>query len=61
MEVRSSISYVSPSSANGKDSIEDFDYNDPRCNPFLRPTAARNPSHTTAHEPAGCLNSRMYE
>ncbi|KZV39258.1 hypothetical protein F511_14888 [Dorcoceras hygrometricum] len=37
---------------NGKDPIEDFDYNDPRFNPLLRPTATRTPSHTTAHQPA---------
>ncbi|KZV43027.1 hypothetical protein F511_41467 [Dorcoceras hygrometricum] len=29
---------------NGKDPLEDFDYNDPRCNPLLRPAAARTPS-----------------
>ncbi|KZV19192.1 hypothetical protein F511_38994 [Dorcoceras hygrometricum] len=28
-----------------KDPLEDFDYSDPRCNPLLRPTAARNPSN----------------
>ncbi|KZV15878.1 hypothetical protein F511_21843 [Dorcoceras hygrometricum] len=26
---------------NGKDPLEDFDYNDPRCNPLLRPAATR--------------------
>ncbi|KZV50366.1 Retinol dehydrogenase [Dorcoceras hygrometricum] len=54
---------------NAKDPLEDFDYNDPRCNPLLRPVAARTPSHTTAHQPSCCvclthfftasLNSRM--
>ncbi|KZV54010.1 hypothetical protein F511_38269 [Dorcoceras hygrometricum] len=29
---------------HGKDPLEDFDYNDPRCNPLLRPAAARTPS-----------------
>ncbi|KZV56602.1 F-box/LRR-repeat protein-like [Dorcoceras hygrometricum] len=29
---------------NGKDPFEDFDYNNPRCNPLLRPVAARTPS-----------------
>ncbi|KZV37806.1 hypothetical protein F511_26838 [Dorcoceras hygrometricum] len=45
MEVRSSISYVSPSSAIGKDPLEDFDCSDPRYNPLLRPAAARTPSN----------------
>ncbi|KZV51880.1 RNA-binding protein [Dorcoceras hygrometricum] len=40
---------------NGNDPLEDFDYNDPRCNPLLRPAAARTPSHTTAHQPASCV------
>ncbi|KZV33257.1 mitogen-activated protein kinase-binding protein 1 [Dorcoceras hygrometricum] len=39
---------------NGKDPLEDFDYNDPSCNPLLRPAAARTPSHTTAHQLAIC-------
>ncbi|KZV53011.1 hypothetical protein F511_32499 [Dorcoceras hygrometricum] len=29
---------------NGNDQLEDFDYNDPRCNPLLRPATARTPS-----------------
>ncbi|KZV17625.1 hypothetical protein F511_16981 [Dorcoceras hygrometricum] len=29
---------------HGKDPLEDFDYNDPCCNPLLRPAAARTPS-----------------
>ncbi|KZV53545.1 tyrosine-protein kinase Lck-like [Dorcoceras hygrometricum] len=29
---------------HGKDPLEDFDYNDPRCNPLLRPAAAITPS-----------------
>ncbi|KZV52780.1 hypothetical protein F511_37323 [Dorcoceras hygrometricum] len=29
---------------HGKDPLEEFDYNDPRCNPLLRPAAARTPS-----------------
>ncbi|KZV58757.1 hypothetical protein F511_24584 [Dorcoceras hygrometricum] len=33
-----------PSFRNRKDPLEDFDYNDPRCNPLLRPVAARTPS-----------------
>ncbi|KZV45106.1 hypothetical protein F511_22128 [Dorcoceras hygrometricum] len=40
---------------NGKDPLEDFDYNDPHCNPLLRPAAARTPSHSTAHQPASCI------
>ncbi|KZV53497.1 hypothetical protein F511_44211 [Dorcoceras hygrometricum] len=40
---------------NGKDPLEDFDYNDPRCNPLLRPVAARTPSNTTAHQLASCM------
>ncbi|KZV39186.1 hypothetical protein F511_16927 [Dorcoceras hygrometricum] len=40
---------------NGKDPLEDFDYNDPRCNPLRRPLASRTPSHTTAHQPASCV------
>ncbi|KZV56887.1 hypothetical protein F511_15806 [Dorcoceras hygrometricum] len=41
--------------SHGNDQLEDFDYNDPRCNPFLRPAAARTLSHTTAHQPASCV------
>ncbi|KZV50101.1 Ulp1 protease family protein [Dorcoceras hygrometricum] len=33
-----------PFFCNGKDP-EDFDYSGPRCNPILRPAAARTPSH----------------
>ncbi|KZV40825.1 hypothetical protein F511_23147 [Dorcoceras hygrometricum] len=55
MEVRSSISYISPSSAIGKDPLEGFDYSDPRCNPLLRPAAARTPSNTTAHQHTSCM------
>ncbi|KZV21475.1 hypothetical protein F511_08240 [Dorcoceras hygrometricum] len=40
---------------NGNDPLEDFDYNDPRCNPLLRPAAARTPNHTTAHQPTSCV------
>ncbi|KZV56710.1 protein LONGIFOLIA 1 [Dorcoceras hygrometricum] len=40
---------------NGKDPLEDFDYNDPRCNPLLGPAATRTPSNTTAHQPASCV------
>ncbi|KZV46556.1 hypothetical protein F511_42477 [Dorcoceras hygrometricum] len=39
----------------GKDPLEDFGYNDPRCNPLLRLAAARTPSNTTAHQPASCV------
>ncbi|KZV26442.1 UDP-glucuronate:xylan alpha-glucuronosyltransferase 3 [Dorcoceras hygrometricum] len=34
---------------HGKDPLEDFDYNDPRCNPLLRPAAARTPSFYLLH------------
>ncbi|KZV23596.1 hypothetical protein F511_12731 [Dorcoceras hygrometricum] len=44
MEVRSSISYGLPFFRHGKDPLEEFDYNDPRCNPLLRPAPARTPS-----------------
>ncbi|KZV57364.1 hypothetical protein F511_37707 [Dorcoceras hygrometricum] len=40
---------------NGKDPLEDFDYNDPRCKPLLRPAVARTPSNTTAHQPTSCV------
>ncbi|KZV31056.1 chloride channel protein CLC-a-like [Dorcoceras hygrometricum] len=46
---------TSPFFRNGKDPLEDFDYNDPRCNPLRRPLAARTPSHTTAHQSANCV------
>ncbi|KZV58239.1 hypothetical protein F511_34861 [Dorcoceras hygrometricum] len=39
---------------NGKDTLEDFDYNDSRCNSLLRPVAARTPSNTTTHHPTSC-------
>ncbi|KZV19152.1 hypothetical protein F511_10043 [Dorcoceras hygrometricum] len=41
--------------SNGKDPLEDFDYNDPHCNPLLRSTTARTPSNTTAHQLASCV------
>ncbi|KZV21454.1 hypothetical protein F511_17885 [Dorcoceras hygrometricum] len=34
---------------HGKDPLEDFDYNDPRCNPLLRPAGARTPSFNPMH------------
>ncbi|KZV31029.1 serine carboxypeptidase-like 33 [Dorcoceras hygrometricum] len=40
---------------NEKYPLEDFDYNNPRCNPLRRPSATRTPSHTTAHQPASCV------
>ncbi|KZV27032.1 hypothetical protein F511_07853 [Dorcoceras hygrometricum] len=40
---------------HGKDPLEYFDYNGPRCNPLLRSAAARTPSNTTAHQPASCV------
>ncbi|KZV20987.1 hypothetical protein F511_29602 [Dorcoceras hygrometricum] len=46
---------------NGKDPLEDFDYNDPRCNPLLRPAAARTPSnHRTLSPQVVCLTSLLY-
>ncbi|KZV47918.1 hypothetical protein F511_32862 [Dorcoceras hygrometricum] len=39
----------------GRFPLEDFDYNDPHCNPLLRLAAARTPSNTTAHQPASCV------
>ncbi|KZV27107.1 hypothetical protein F511_36827 [Dorcoceras hygrometricum] len=50
MEVQSSISYIFPSYTNGKDPLEDFDYNYPCCNPLLRPAATKllaTPLHTS--------------
>ncbi|KZV34452.1 COBRA-like protein 7 [Dorcoceras hygrometricum] len=44
-----------PFFCNEKDPLEEFDYNDTRCNPLLRPTASRTPSNTTAHQPASCV------
>ncbi|KZV13665.1 hypothetical protein F511_45170 [Dorcoceras hygrometricum] len=42
MEVRSSISYVSHSSAIGKDPLEDFDYSDPSLQPTTTTSSRRN-------------------
>ncbi|KZV57352.1 hypothetical protein F511_37966 [Dorcoceras hygrometricum] len=50
-----SNSPTSPLLRNGKDPLEDFDYNDPRRNPLPRPAVARTPSNTTAHQPANCV------
>ncbi|KZV20524.1 hypothetical protein F511_21038 [Dorcoceras hygrometricum] len=61
MEVRSSIFCISPSSAIGKDPLEGFDYNNPRCNPLLLPAAARTPSnHCTPARKLRVSNSLLY-
>ncbi|KZV14600.1 putative WRKY transcription factor 25 [Dorcoceras hygrometricum] len=45
MKVRSSISYIFPSSTIGKDPLEGFDYRNTHSNPLLRLAATRTPSH----------------
>ncbi|KZV55833.1 hypothetical protein F511_06682 [Dorcoceras hygrometricum] len=62
MEVRSSISYIFPSFAIGKNPLEDFDCSDPRYNPLLRPAAARTPSnhHCTPVRKLRVSNSLLY-